>query len=169
MSHSFEIFKGWIDAQEETSCWFRVFPGSNELRLSFSFSNSLLFEENAHWEEKGLEGRIVVFEGVKWLVYLRSNRGSGNRKLFPGYRKLLELSRQVREGIHQFIYFRKKYVELLSRSVEVYSSYLNETLLLLPLYKSCRITRWFIQKEKEKDYPILPGFFHRKYARDYAL
>lgn len=155
----------WIDAQEETSCWFRVFLGSNELRLSFSFSNSLLFEENAHWRGEDPE----------------SNRGSGNRKLFPGYRKLLELSRQVREGMrstNSFIFEKSTSNYYLSNPIRV--------VLTKPFYhchstgvvgNKRRSQAWqtadSFKKKKKKIifHPsrILPSKCICEYARDYAL
>lgn len=133
------------------------------------------FSKKMHTDgEKGLEGRIVVFEGVKWLVYLRSNRGSGNRKLFPGYRKLLEWSRQFeREFTNSFIFEKSTSNYYLSNPIRV--------ILTKPFYY-CHSTGVVENKRRRlgkssnhpliQDYStrsILPGFFHRKYARDYAL
>ena len=112
------------------------------------------FSKKMHTDgEKGLEGRIVVFEGVKWLVYLRSNRGSGNRKLFPGYRKLLELSRQVREGIHQFIIFEKS-------TSNYYLSKPIRVILTKPFYycHSTRVVESSADSFKKKKKKIIPSF-----------
>lgn len=133
------------------------------------------FSKKMHTDgEKELEGRIVVFEGVKWLVYLRSNRGSGNHKLFPGYRKLLELSRQFERGFtNSFIFEKSTSNYYLSNPIRV--------ILTKPFYY-CHSTGVVENKRRRlgkssnhpliQDYStpsILPGFFHRKYARDYAL
>lgn len=116
------------------------------------------FSKKMHTDgEKGLEGRIVVFEGVKWLVYLRSNRGSGNRKLFPGYRKLLELSRQVREGMrstNSFIFEKStsNYYRDLSKSIRV--------ILTKPFYycHSTRVVESPADSFKKKKKKIIPSF-----------